>query len=110
MAATDPPYAVIDLDGVVADVRHRLVHLRGRRKDWDAFFAAIPSDEPLAEGLAVASRLSGDHEVVYLTGRPERTRAGCRLHVWSTPRNPFAHAKDLRRDIDKCQHTAGDQP
>jgi phosphoglycolate phosphatase-like HAD superfamily hydrolase len=68
------PYAAVDVDGVLADVRHRLAHLAGRRKDWDAFFAAAPDDPPLPEGLAVAARLAADHEVVYLTGRPE----GCR--------------------------------
>jgi hypothetical protein len=75
--AVDPerPIAVIDLDGVVADVRHRLTHLEGKPKDWDAFFAGIPDDPVLAEGRAVVDRLAPDHEVVYLTGRPERTRA-----------------------------------
>jgi phosphoglycolate phosphatase-like HAD superfamily hydrolase len=69
------PYAVLDIDGVLADVRHRLRHIEGRRKDWAAFFAAAPDDEPLPEGLAVAQRLAADHAIVYLTGRPERCRA-----------------------------------
>ena len=69
------PVAVIDLDGVLADVRHRLRHIQDGRKDWDAFFAGIPDDEVLPEGRAVADRLAGDHDIVYLTGRPERTRA-----------------------------------
>jgi hypothetical protein len=68
------PIAVIDLDGTVADVRHRLHHLQRRPKDWDAFFAGIADDPPLAEGLAVVRTLADDHELVYLTGRPERYR------------------------------------
>ena len=40
----------------------------------DAFFAGIADDPPLAEGLAVARTLADGHEVVYLTGRPERYR------------------------------------
>ncbi|MBA3619662.1 MAG: hypothetical protein M3467_03590 [Actinomycetota bacterium] len=75
MTAPAPrPYAAVDLDGVLADVRHRLPHLTGHRKDWDAFFAAAPDDPPLAEGLAVVTRLIADHDVVYVTGRPERCR------------------------------------
>lgn len=71
----DPrPVAVIDLDGVVADVRHRLHHLDAKPKDWDAFFAGIPDDPVLPEGRAVVDKLAGDHEIVYLTGRPERSR------------------------------------
>jgi len=68
------PVAVIDLDGVLADVRHRLRHIQDGRKDWDGFFAGISADEVLPEGRAVLERLAGDHDIVYLTGRPERTR------------------------------------
>ena len=68
------PLAFVDLDGVVADVRHRLRHIERRPKDWDAFFDAAPDDPPHPEGLAVVRRLQEDHEVIYLTGRPERCR------------------------------------
>jgi hypothetical protein len=69
------PLAIVDIDGVVADVRHRLRHVEGRRKDWDAFFDAAGDDPPHAEGLAIVATLGADHDVVYLTGRPERLRA-----------------------------------
>jgi hypothetical protein len=68
------PVAVVDLDGVLADVRHRLRFVRREPKDWDRFFAAAPLDEVLPEGRAVAERLAEDHDVVYLSGRPERCR------------------------------------
>ena len=45
-----PMVAVVDIDGVVADVRHRLHHVTGRPKDWRAFFAAAADDGLLAEG------------------------------------------------------------
>lgn len=67
-------YAVLDIDGVLADVRHRLHHLDQRPKDWTAFFDAAPDDPVLVEGLALAGQLATDHEVLYLTGRPERCR------------------------------------
>ncbi|MET0324876.1 MAG: hypothetical protein ABW219_06605 [Ilumatobacteraceae bacterium] len=72
---TARPLAVVDLDGVVADVRHRLHHLDGRRKDWARFFAAARADPSHPEGLAVVARLAEDHDIVYLTGRPEHLRA-----------------------------------
>ncbi|MCU1677118.1 MAG: nucleotidase [Frankiales bacterium] len=68
------PIAVFDIDGVLADVRHRLHHVETKPKNWDMFFEAAVHDEPLSEGLALAHELSTDHEIVYLTGRPERTR------------------------------------
>jgi phosphoglycolate phosphatase-like HAD superfamily hydrolase len=68
--ADELPLAIVDLDGVVADVRHRLHHVQGRRKDWAAFFAAASDDPAHPEGLAVVETLARDHEVVFLTGRP----------------------------------------
>jgi phosphoglycolate phosphatase-like HAD superfamily hydrolase len=68
------PYAAVDLDGVVADVRHRLHHLDARPKNWDGFFGEAPRDALLDEGAAVAARLAEDHDLVWLTGRPERCR------------------------------------
>lgn len=68
------PLAVFDIDGVLADVRHRLRHVERRPKDWDAFFAAAPDDPPLAQGVALALDRAKDCEVVYVTGRPERCR------------------------------------
>ena len=65
----------MDIDGVVADVRHRLRHVERRPKDWDAFFAAAERDPPHPEGIAVVSTLAADHDVVYVTGRPEHLRA-----------------------------------
>jgi phosphoglycolate phosphatase-like HAD superfamily hydrolase len=72
---TARPLAVVDIDGVLADVRHRLHHVAGRRRDWDAFFAAAPADPPHPEGMALLASLREDHDVVLLTGRPERCRA-----------------------------------
>jgi hypothetical protein len=70
-----PALATIDLDGVVADTRHRLHHLQARPKNWDAFFDEARQDAVLPEGLGVARTLAGQAEIVYLTGRPERCRA-----------------------------------
>ena len=74
-AADQPPLAAFDLDGTLADVRHRLHHLATRPKDWDSFFAAARADPVLPTGVALVRESARDCEVVYLTGRPERLRA-----------------------------------
>lgn len=66
--------AVIDIDGVLADVRHRLRHVTTQPKDWDAFFAAAPEDPLLQQGAETARRLAEVYDLVYLSGRPERCR------------------------------------
>ena len=69
------PLAVFDVDGVLADVRHRLRFVQRSPKDWDAFFGAAVDDPPLAQGVALARERALECEVVYVTGRPERCRA-----------------------------------
>lgn len=65
--------AVFDIDGVVADVRHRLHHLE-RRRSWRAFFDAADQDTLLTEGARLVADLGRAHEIVWLTGRPEWLR------------------------------------
>ena len=61
--------AVFDIDGVVADVRHRLHHL-DRPKSWQAFFAAAEQDPLLPAGARLVAELAREHDIVWLTGRP----------------------------------------
>jgi phosphoglycolate phosphatase-like HAD superfamily hydrolase len=66
--------AVFDIDGVVADVRHRLHHIEGRHRSWDGFFEAADEDPLLTEGAALVTDLARQHDIVWLTGRPEWLR------------------------------------
>jgi hypothetical protein len=107
------PLAVFDIDGVLADVTHRLHHLDRKPKDWKGFFADAPLDPPLPEGVALAQEAALDCEVVYVTGRPELCRRDTvrwlrehqlpegRLVMRSTrDRRPARYAKpELLRDV-----------
>jgi hypothetical protein len=88
--------AVVDIDGVLADVEHRLAHLRGARRDWDAFFAAAGADRPLADGVRLARSLASRTSIVYLTGRPERLRGLTEdwLRVHGLPSGPVVMRPD----------------
>ena len=91
-AAVDPrPLAVVDIDGVVADVRHRLHFIEGKPRQWDRFFAAAGEDPPLPAGVALVKELAADHDVLWLTGRPERTRRATRtwLAAQGLPTEPL---------------------
>ena len=104
--STPRALAVIDIDGVLADVRHRVAHLDKRPKDWGSFFRAAAKDPPLAEGIDAARRLAEVYEVVYLSGRPEHLRqdtvAWFRRHglpegeLHLRPRNDFRPAREFK--------------
>lgn len=67
---------VFDIDGTLADHRHRLHFIEGPVKDWKAFFDGMSNDgvfQPVCELLWMFYR-SGTN-VVFVTGRPERYRA-----------------------------------
>ncbi|HEX8003000.1 MAG TPA: hypothetical protein VF519_09940 [Mycobacteriales bacterium] len=98
MTDTPLPLAVVDIDGVVADVRHRLHHIEGKPKDWGAFFASADRDPPLAPGVDRVRALAETHEVVYLTGRPERLRRV--TQAWLDRHGIGGHQLVMRRHGD----------
>jgi phosphatidate phosphatase APP1 len=88
------PLAVVDIDGVVADVRHRLRYLERSPKDWRRFFGAAPQDPVLEVGRDTVLRLAEVCEVVYLSGRPEHCRED--TEEWFT-RHGLPHGQLLLR-------------
>lgn len=90
---------VFDIDGVLADVRHRLHYLAMRPKNWEGFFAAAKHDELLEVGAEFATRVAATHEIVYLTGRPERIRAA--TQTWLDDHQLPAGRLVMRADGDR---------
>ncbi len=69
-----PVAVVIDIDGTVADHRHREHLIAGAAPNWGAFFANSGLDDPLPEGITLAIEHTLHSIVIWLTGRPERYR------------------------------------
>lgn len=69
---------------------------------------------------AIAYAVDRGWRVVKASGRahiwgellcPLRTRDGCIIRVFSTPRNPERHARRIRREVDDCSHSqSGGEP
>lgn len=97
--SAERPFAVFDIDGVLADVRHRLPYVENRPRDWAAFFAAAPRDELLPEGLQAALVAAADHELIYLTGRPEHCRED--TEAWLTAHGLPPGRLLMRKDADR---------
>ena len=71
------PIVIVDMDGTLADVRHRLHYIKGSgKKDWKRFFEGQVHDKPFAAIAQRVRSLSGDHDIVIVTGRPEQYRDG----------------------------------
>lgn len=68
---------IVDIDGTVADLSHRLHFIEGKYgqpKLWDEFYAAVGMDEPIHEMVDLVKLLQHTYDIVFVTGRPERTR------------------------------------
>ena len=91
--------AVVDIDGVLADTSGREHFLAGTPKDWDAFFAAVGTDEPIPDGLELVRELAGTSDVVLLSGRPERTRSD--TESWLRAHDVAFTRLVLRPDADR---------
>jgi hypothetical protein len=75
MAVTEK-FAVFDIDGVLADVRHRLHHVQQKPKNWDLFFREMDADAPLDVGISlVHEQVAAGCDIAYLTGRNETYRS-----------------------------------
>ncbi|WP_202869054.1 HAD family acid phosphatase [Kribbella antibiotica] len=118
MPDDERPYAVLDIDATLSDTSKRVHFLDRKPKDWDSFFAQAKDDAVLDEGLAVATTLGENHEIVYLTGRPEKLRRdtlkwlkdngfpeGTLYMRRNTDRRPGAQMK-----IDRLRKLSDDKP
>lgn len=89
---------IVDIDGTLANIEHRLPLIQCEPKQWDAFFDACTDDKPIEDVIDVVralyhskdevrikiaagketqhidERSENSISIVYLTGRPERVR------------------------------------
>lgn len=65
---------IVDIDGTLADVDHRLHYIRGKRKKWKKFFAQMSDDKPVEDVIAQVQELARDHNIYVVSGRPDDYR------------------------------------
>tara|TARA_R110002153_G_scaffold141991_1_gene293133 strand:+ start:189 stop:695 length:507 start_codon:yes stop_codon:yes gene_type:complete len=46
---------IADLDGTLADLTHRLHHVKGTKRDWDAFHAECVNDKPITDVIEIVN-------------------------------------------------------
>ncbi|MBX3142634.1 MAG: hypothetical protein KF813_02670 [Trueperaceae bacterium] len=65
-----------DLDGTLANVDHRLHHIKDGNNDWDAFFGTSSADTPIEPVIEMVRALAAaGHAIHILSGRREDARA-----------------------------------
>lgn len=65
---------LFDIDGTLADLRHRLHHIKKGEEDYTAFFDAMVDDAPIKPVLELAHHLSVSKDIIFVSGRPDSHR------------------------------------
>lgn len=65
---------IFDIDGTLADLTHRLHHVKGHHKNYDKFFTEVKFDQPITDVCNLAKLLADHKSILLVSGRPEKTR------------------------------------
>lgn len=69
------PFFVFDLDGTLADIKHRLHHVKGDKRDYRAFFDACHLDLPNPPVVAcLKAHVAAGHRVEVWSARSDEVR------------------------------------
>ena len=95
-------YVIVDIDGTITDVSHRLHHISGKKKDWNAFNEACVEDTPNVKIVELVGVLwRHGYKIVFCTGRSElyrqRTVDMLFKYFWNNPNYILL----MRRNGDK---------
>ena len=66
---------VVDIDGTIADISHRVHHLNNKPIDWDAFYSECDKDRPIVNVIEIIRKLMEIYVIIFATGRSEDERA-----------------------------------
>jgi hypothetical protein len=66
---------LVDIDGTLADISHRLHFIQDTPADWNVFFMAAADDKPIFEVITVIRGLQhAGQKILMVTGRSEISR------------------------------------
>src|SRR3990167_5082632 len=71
MMKKNEPAIVVDLDGCLVDIKHRI---KAGLDNPDTFYEGIENDEPIWALCTLISAVTDKFSIFILTGRPERVR------------------------------------
>ena len=89
---------IVDLDGTLADIRVRLKHLQGAKKDWKSFNKSIETDELHDWCREIIVRFANDHKIIIVSGRTDELMK--ETHEWLKKYQVPYHELFMRRKND----------
>lgn len=66
---------IVDLDGTLCEVEHRVPHIRGEHKNWKTFHELLVHDELNHWCFELIEAMSArGYKIIFVTGRPQAYR------------------------------------
>jgi hypothetical protein len=81
-------FYLVDIDGTLADLSHRLHFIHNNPADWDGFFAACGKDSPIIDVIKVVCALKREDTLLLMvTGRSDAVKDATIewLNNWQIP-------------------------
>ena len=94
---------IVDIDGTLSDLTHRLHFSKEPTKDWDKFFELVKDDSPRQEIIDQVKELSHTYNIILVSGRPERCRQA--TLDWMNRHGVPVRLLFMRQDHDKRPDT-----
>ena len=90
---------IVDLDGTLCDVEHRVHHVRGHKKNWKEFNALMVHDELNHWCFELIAAMSArGYKILFVTGRSEGYRKP--TEEWLKKHQVLFEHLYMRADID----------
>ena len=101
---------IVDIDGTIADLTHRLHFIEQKPPDWDAFHAHVAADKAIFPVIAVVRALAAaEHPIFMVSGRMEKCREDTinwlRLHkvpfdaLFMRPNDDYRPDTEIKNEI-----------
>lgn len=96
---------IVDLDGTLCDVEHRVHHVKQKTKNWKAFNDSMDQDKSYFWCLElIAAMKARGYQIIFVTGRTEdlreRTEVWLKNHEVSYDKLYMRKVQDFREDSD----------
>lgn len=96
-----------DIDGTLADLTHRLHHIKDGNRDWDAFFAEV-GDDGFKEDVwrdVVRDAEESDAQIIFLSGRSDVCREETETWLWQHCGGDVEPVVLMRKEYDRRPDT-----
>lgn len=90
---------LVDIDGTIADINHRLYHIQNKIRNYRAFFYDCDKDTPIDNIIHIVKLLSVNYDIVFCTGRSEECRD--KTKVWLDKYVGIDYKLLMRKEGDK---------